>query len=264
MDIDNLIMLFTAGILLLLVKLAVIIYLLAMFNKKQYLLRQREQQLSMAVLLQGEREIMLTEVGKTIHDDVVQVACLLKQQIYKLEKFFNDEKHLAVAAEAHRWADVVIDQSNKLALDLNTEFIKCKCIHSLIEDELKLAKEHNGIEYQITSNGNLEHFGQEARMLIYRIAKEGIANSLKHGMPSLITVKMDQEGTTFNMAIEDDGSGIMPEKIYGIRGNGLPNMQYRAKILKGGVSLNSVPKGGCRLELNISDTSHRVGMADQL
>jgi signal transduction histidine kinase len=257
MEINNLIVLFIAGIVLLLVKLAVVIYLLVSHNKMRYALQMKERQLSFVEALLGEREISFAEMGRTTHDEIAQIACLIKHQAHKLENHCCEGKQLEIICQMQRWIDAVIAQSTALALSLNGEFFKSKSISSLIEDELKLAKEHNDITYLLSAYGNLEDFGHEDRMLIYKIAKEGIANSIKHGNPSRINVKLDLRESRFSLWVEDDGCGIMPEKIFGIRGNGMPNMHYRAKLLNGSISMNSLPGGGCRLELSIADIKQK-------
>jgi len=84
---------------------------------------------------------------------------------------------------------------------------------------------------------------------LYRIAQEAIQNATKHGSPSRIEVKLEQDNSDVILTIQDDGSGLPADK--GPAGAGLRIMQYRANLIGARLKVDSQPSQGvtvtCRL-----------------
>jgi signal transduction histidine kinase len=96
-------------------------------------------------------------------------------------------------------------------------------------------------------NFNDHSFGIEARRNIFLIFKEALNNALKYADASLITIKVNVVSGVFKLEVEDNGVGFDAAKI--MPGNGLINMQTRAKEIKGNMMITSNPGNGCRIYL---------------
>lgn len=82
----------------------------------------------------------------------------------------------------------------------------------------------------------------ERRYDLYLIFKELVNNAAKYAMANSITVELGLEGDKVKFYYNDDGIGFEPEKE--TAGNGLSNIQTRAKNLRGTLVFNSVPGTG--------------------
>lgn len=84
---------------------------------------------------------------------------------------------------------------------------------------------------------------------LYLIFKEAVNNLAKYSAAenAVINVKADKENVSF--LIQDDGKGF--DKATVSNGNGLFNMQQRAKALGASIEINSSPGKGTKINLNM-------------
>lgn len=78
---------------------------------------------------------------------------------------------------------------------------------------------------------------------LYKIAREGIGNAVKHGKPRLIEVGLVQNDGHIILTVKDDGSGFVgnPQKTKGI---GLRLAHYRSQAMNASFQMESnVPHG---------------------
>ena len=102
----------------------------------------------------------------------------------------------------------------------------------------------------------------EKRKNFYLIFKEGVNNALKYSESKNLEVRIEQKGNSLCMKIRDDGKGFDLAKTsegfkssdaYG-GGNGLKNMQMRAKQMDGVLKIVTKPGEGTLLELRFPIT----------
>jgi signal transduction histidine kinase/ligand-binding sensor domain-containing protein len=94
------------------------------------------------------------------------------------------------------------------------------------------------------------HLSMEARREIFLIFKEAINNTVKYAEATLVTLTFNRKGSNLLLTIEDNGVGFeMGTPGSAVRGNGLKNMQKRAALLKGQLSISSQAGKGTSLNL---------------
>ena len=79
--------------------------------------------------------------------------------------------------------------------------------------------------------------GFTARKNIFLIAKEALNNIAKYSRAKNVKLTLQTFQKNMELIIEDDGIGFIQKKIN--RGNGLENMEQRAKELNGKFSIQS-------------------------
>jgi ligand-binding sensor domain-containing protein len=194
-------------------------------------------------------ERMRSRLATDLHDDVGATLSAismyteaLKRQVDQpqlsnlLSKIGEDSRETVVNMGDLVWAinpkndsgDKLVQRMENYATDL------------CVAKELKLLFRKEG-------DFNDHSFGIEARRNIYLIFKEALNNALKYADASLITIKVNVESGVFKLGVEDNGVGFDAEKI--MPGNGLTNMQTRAKEIKGQLKVISNPGKGCRVYL---------------
>jgi ligand-binding sensor domain-containing protein/two-component sensor histidine kinase len=106
---------------------------------------------------------------------------------------------------------------------------------------------------------NLE---MEQRKNFYLIYKEAVNNILKYADCRQVAVEVRQKGRSIILRIQDDGRGFDLSKtsegykssdVYG-GGNGLKNMQLRAREMKGSLQISSAPGKGTTVHLTFPIT----------
>lgn len=81
---------------------------------------------------------------------------------------------------------------------------------------------------------------------LYRIAQEAINNSLKHGKPRSIHIRLEERNGHLDLTIQDDGHGL-PKTRSRKPGMGLKLIQHRARLIGGQIAVHSEP--GCGVQI---------------
>jgi ligand-binding sensor domain-containing protein/signal transduction histidine kinase len=121
-----------------------------------------------------------------------------------------------------------------------------------------LASKNINFDFQYDDNLSDVHMEVTKRKNFYLIFKETINNVIKYADCNYVNVHIKQSGHYFYMIIRDNGKGFnLVNTTEGIQvsktnrdGNGLRNMQLRAKEIKGTLILASKPGNGTTVELN--------------
>lgn len=92
----------------------------------------------------------------------------------------------------------------------------------------------------------------EQRRNIYLIFKESLNNAVKYAECREVTVSLSASYRRLALTIRDDGKGFDRSTIR--TGNGLPNLEKRAREIKGTLTVTSAPGEGTRIELRMPFT----------
>lgn len=87
----------------------------------------------------------------------------------------------------------------------------------------------------------------EKRKHVYLIAKEAITNAVKYSGCKNLNISLNKSGMRYALTVADDGCGFDQGAI--TPGNGLSNMQARARDILGQLTINTAPEQGTRIEL---------------
>jgi signal transduction histidine kinase/ligand-binding sensor domain-containing protein len=94
------------------------------------------------------------------------------------------------------------------------------------------------------------HLTAEMRYNVFNAAKEALTNILKHSRATEVRMAFRLQGSSFELLIEDNGAGFIPEKISRFS-NGLTNMRQRMADIKGTLSLSSKPGEGTTVKFQL-------------
>jgi signal transduction histidine kinase len=94
------------------------------------------------------------------------------------------------------------------------------------------------------------HFGPETVLNIYRLLQEAITNAIRHANCENVAISITQEASNLLISVTDDGVGIglkAPRKA----GQGMRNMEFRAKQLGSVLDITDHEDGGTRVTLSV-------------
>jgi two-component system, NarL family, sensor kinase len=94
-----------------------------------------------------------------------------------------------------------------------------------------------------------EDFGEDSKIMLYRIAQEGVQNALKHADPNQVLMQLSWLADQAQITIEDDGRGFDVKDVNS--GLGLRSMQSRTDLLNGQLLIDSTPGDGTVIEVQI-------------
>ena len=92
----------------------------------------------------------------------------------------------------------------------------------------------------------------EFRRNVFLVLKEALHNLVRHAGAHTATVRLELDGDTLVLTVQDDGCGLPEDSAprpSGRGGNGLGNMAHRAREIGGTLTLDAAPDRGTRLTL---------------
>ena len=111
------------------------------------------------------------------------------------------------------------------------------------------ARQHPQIAFPFAAGKLRPCYGDAIDLTIYRCVQEGLTNAIRHAEADNIRVNLaEASAARIELAIEDDGRGIDPQKPAGF---GLRGMQERVRALGGDCALEPVAGGGARVRVVI-------------
>ncbi|HET9433294.1 MAG TPA: ATP-binding protein, partial [Chitinophagaceae bacterium] len=103
---------------------------------------------------------------------------------------------------------------------------------------------HIRFNIQISQSFKASKLSLEQRRNLYLIFREALNNAVKYAESSQIDLILNLKSRFLKMEISDNGKGFDPATIK--RGNGLNNLEKRAKEIGGQIEIKSQPgKGTC-------------------
>ena len=188
----------------------------------------------MAALIEGQ-EKERARIAKDLHDGLGQMLNAIKMNI----RFLHNDT--SAAANLSALLDEAIQESVRISENLLPsklrDFDLATCLRSFC------AQLHDTTHTHISFDdlGSSTHMDQTQKVNFYRIAQEAVNNAIKHAQAHSISVQLAEASDYVRLSIEDDGRGMRPGLK---RKNGLSNMRERAEIMGGKLTVESDPKRG--------------------
>ncbi len=99
---------------------------------------------------------------------------------------------------------------------------------------------------------NLEGLQPQVEQCIYRVAQEALENVTRHANASNVRVALEKENGQLALTIADNGNGFDPARVNGEH-FGIQGMKERAEMAGGNLSVESAPREGTRVKLEIEN-----------
>ena len=200
----------------------------------------RERGEELAVLEERER------ISKELHDGVIQsiysVGLSLQGAMSIVEK--DSERVKQRMDEAIGTLDDVVRDVRSYIFALQPKSVEEQGLKRAVEELAKDLEVNSLADTTVQlSEEALEMVPPEAIGDFIQIVREILSNIARHAQASEVKVACaTREGRTIVLTVEDDGVGFDPEIV--ARGNGLDNIEERARILGGHLSISQrLPKG---------------------
>lgn len=119
------------------------------------------------------------------------------------------------------------------------------------------------VEYQLETHfecsGEIRPLPTEVETGLYRIAQEALNNIGQHSGADRFSVNLDYDEDEVCLTVQDNGTGFELKPGTQIEVNnskspksyGLRTMQERADMVRGWISIQTSPGGGCRVRVSV-------------
>jgi signal transduction histidine kinase len=219
-------------------------------------MERRIAEMEQAHLLAADRE----RIGRDLHDGIVQ-------KIYAAGLGLEQAHHLVFEdpSRSQRQIQTVMSALNRTIQDIRHYIFDLRTAEQTRELERVLEDLVYDLQLDTLLEINLEVKGQRCCWLesdqiahITQIAREALSNVVQHADATHVDVSLAYLGHATCLTVSDNGQGVNVESLSdnGYQGQGIANMQTRARLLGGGLELESQPGQGFRLVLTVPCTAH--------
>jgi len=106
-----------------------------------------------------------------------------------------------------------------------------------------------GVAVEREIDRDLPALGDDANLVLYRVAQEALTNIARHAHADHVTVALARTERSIVLTVDDDGRGIAP--YLGSEARGITGMRERALLVHGRLTIGRSPRGGTRVRLEI-------------
>jgi signal transduction histidine kinase len=148
--------------------------------------------------------------------------------------------------------DGSIMELRRVAHNLMPEALLKFGLNSSVNDLCENITRNGGLTVSYQSTG-LENFNpdQTISVIIYRLVQELLNNILRHASAVQAFVQLDFHDNNLGITVEDNGVGFDASLLLTSAGIGWSNIQNRVEYLTGKIDIQSVPKKGTTVNIDI-------------
>ena len=95
--------------------------------------------------------------------------------------------------------------------------------------------------------GSLPSLGEDAELVLYRVAQEALTNAVRHADASRIELALSSREGGVRLRVCDDGKGLDGARP----GNGVRGMRERALLVGGSLTIRPGPERGVEVLLEV-------------
>jgi len=195
-----------------------------------------------------------TRVARDLHDEVNQSLTGL---LLRLE---------AAREEAPPELEAELSKTKELANQAMRELLSlARQLRPTALDDLGLVAATAGlveqlgqgeIETGIEVDGDFSDLGDDAQLVVYRVAQEALSNAARHSGAGRVEVRLARLGSGgVGLTVADDGRGFAFDESE--RGLGIAGMRERALLIGGELTIESRPGRGTTVRLTVPGESAR-------
>ncbi|MER5407166.1 HAMP domain-containing sensor histidine kinase [Streptomyces sp. NPDC002769] len=196
---------------------------------------------------EGERR----RVSQELHDEVGQTLTAVLLQLKRVADRVPGElwEEVSQAQEATRGS---LDEIRRIARRLRPGVLEELGLHSALRS---LAGEFttHGLSVTHHLDADLPPLNDEAELVVYRVAQEGLTNTARHAGADRAELRLRRTRDGVELLVRDNGRG--PGRVR--EGAGITGMRERALLVGAAFSLGAAPERGTDVRLRLTTTGGR-------
>jgi len=195
-----------------------------------------------------EQLVLFTDrdrIAKDLHDVVIQRLFAAGLSIQSLRRFTSSEAALDRIDSVTVELDKTIRDLRDTIYSLRAGAGERELLSSRILQAVRASTQSLPFAPHLALTGAVDSVLDDDTVLnLLAVTSEALSNAVRHSGAGSISVSVSADNGWLRLAVEDDGCGFADP----VRGNGLANMERRARELNGSFSVDSAPGSGTRLE----------------
>jgi signal transduction histidine kinase len=214
--------------------------------------REREQlrrQLLERVIATQEDE--RKRIARELHDSTSQNLTSLMVGIKSLSANCGNAEMKAEAENLRSVASQTLDDIHNISLRLRPSVLDDIGLSAALEKLKEEWQAQYKIPLDLMIRCGTERMPAEVETAIYRIIQEALTNITRHAGASTVSVLVEHRKNHLLAVIEDNGQGFDANGKMGNGRLGLVGMRERAELLDGKLTIESSPKSGTSIYVDI-------------
>ena len=197
--------------------------------------------------LQTAREDERRHLARELHDELGALLTAAKLDAARLKIRLADTGPDAQDRLAHlgRTLDAGIALKRRIIEDLRPSSLEHLGLASALETLAQEFGAHAGLAVQVSLQAPA--LAPEVQLTAYRLVQEALTNIAKHAQASALSVTLQEADGGARLVVQDNGRGFDPATAPR-SAHGLMGMRYRVLSDGGRLTVESVARGGTRIE----------------
>ncbi len=194
-------------------------------------------------------------IAAFLHDNIGQDLFSLKIKLKMLQdaKSFKESKLYANTMLAT--IDQLIANARSLTSELSPPILHELGLGAALEWLAEQMHKREGIIVQFEDDGHSRSLEKTINILIFNVVRELFNNIVKHAKAHNVKISIQNDDTSIQVCIEDDGIGFKPEEVNSpMRDNnsfGLFSIKERLSYVGGHIEIQSKPSQGTRIAIKM-------------
>ncbi len=259
MDIVNVVILGTLGMLLLATSIVAFVFI---YQKKlierdlkiQKMQAEYQKDLLKATIEAQEKE--RKRISQDLHDDIGAMLSTIKLSLVGLKRGANlDEKQSGRLQNTKELIDETVGNVRRLSRDLLPATLDEFGLIYALDQLFDKIKSNTILQVKFEHPKKLQRMEKIVELALYRIVQELCNNIIKHAHASAVHVLVDQTDDNFKIVVIDNGDGF-PNLSPGVPkkkslGLGLKNIESRLSMINATISYDLAPEKGTKVCINM-------------
>lgn len=201
---------------------------------------QRQGDLMNAVFETQESE--RKRLAEDLHDSVGQVLSAIKLNLHRLNKNCVSESTQPLLADTRKLTDECIQEIRNIIHNVLPPVLTDYGFLVAVEALSHKVEQTTRIKVKFNKNITDQRFPHEIELTLYRMVQELFGNAIKHSDATIISLTISQEDNFMKIDFKDNGIGFKLKEVK--QGFGIKNLESRAQLINGEISINSKPQNG--------------------
>jgi PAS domain S-box-containing protein len=199
-------------------------------------------------LLLESQDAERRHIARELHDSAGQTLTAIGLQLARISE--GAKKDPALAEDVQTAEELVQDLARELRTTsylLHPPLLDETGISSALSWYVQGLAERNTLEIDLQIPDNFGRLPSETELVIFRLVQECLTNIHRHSGSKLALIQVQREENTIHVKVEDQGSGMSPERLAAIQsqgtGVGIRGMRERVRHLRGDLVIESSGSG---------------------
>jgi signal transduction histidine kinase len=200
-------------------------------------------------------ELERKRTGQDIHDGLAQyaAAALFEAEVLAGMTATADEQTRMQVDRVKQPLDLLVFEARTMIGNLRPPALGPGDFVASLTGLAESFQARTGISSELELEGDFGLHSHSARICVYRITQEALANIEQHSGASAVKIWARANRGSVDLVVRDNGGGFDPERLPPVEGDhfGLSGMRERAEYLGGRLVVDSRPGEGTSIVLHI-------------